>query len=112
MAKILIFSFSENTYVILPIAKGIEGLIKNGNRVLMLQITSNKDSSKVADKFNKFNLFMKNLQKECKSQFELVPWFLSLKTSSFLKDTDDYTGLITKNTLWNKILPNNLIKTL
>ena len=100
----MIQSFPENNYVILPTAKGIDGLIKNGDRVLMLQITSNKDSPKVKEKFDKFNLYIKNLQKECKGQFEIIPWFLSLKTSSFLEDTVDFSGLITKDTLWNQIL--------
>ena len=112
----------ENTYVVFANAEAIDALIrmeiKDGNIVLALQITTNKDNSKLKKKFIKLNDYCNKLGKELgknsdekleqndqknTDNLRIIPWFISMEEfdySNVIESNKEYNGLISIGNLW------------
>ena len=97
----------EHVYVVLPAAKGIDALVKDGNRILALQITSGKDQGHLVSKFKNFRETVRELNENLqakKSDISVIPWFLSLNAFLSPKIVEGYSGLITEGAQWDQMI--------
>jgi hypothetical protein len=106
---------SENIYVVLPAAEGIDALVKDANRILAIQITSSKDQSYNIAKIEKFHKVVNKLNADLKSNekdLTVIPWLISLKPlqpeQKYMHVFSDYHGLVTDGALWDQMIARDL----
>ena len=101
----------ENTYYLFPTGKGFDGLFRDGDNLLVVQIKAVKNLSTVMSDFTKFKKNIRALQTNLGQKHTIIPWFLSFHGGDFSKSISDYKGLITsEKDDWEKLLGKRLVE--
>ena len=97
-----IHELSEKTYIMLPKTTGIDAIIKEDNKLIVIQITSGQKDY-ISQKFKKFKKFI--TEKVQNYSEKIIPWFITANNfNTTKKKTMDYDGLITNGDYLQSIL--------